>query len=253
VALAHDGASPTLVLDGGTGLRRLSDHLEGRPFRGTIALGHLHWDHTHGLPFFASGNHPESDVTVVLPLQDGDRPLGAEQMLERMMSPPHFPITPSQLGGRWRFEGIEPGRHRFEGFDVLTLEIPHKGGRTFGFRVSDGTSSLAYLSDHSPLGFGPGPDGLGEYHPAATALVAGVDVVIHDAQHTADQFPGVAYLGHAAVEYAVGLAEAAEAKRLVLFHHDPGRTDDQIDAIVAGHQGRRVEVIAAHEGLILDL
>ena len=248
VALAHDGRDPSLVLDAGTGLARLSRHLEGRPFRGTLLLGHLHWDHTHGLPFFPAGDHVDSDVTVLIPGQ-GD----AEEVLARAISPPHFPITPGQLRGRWSFAGVEPGHHRIEGFDVLAAEIPHKGGRTFGYRVSHAGRSLAYLSDHWPVGAGEGPDGLGAYHPAATTLAGGVDVLIHDAQYTAAEFGARRSFGHSAVEYAVGLAETVGARRLVLFHHDPSRTDDEIDGFVAAGMGRSIEVAAAAEGLAIEL
>ncbi len=136
---------------------------------------------------------------------------------------------------------------------MTAAEIPHKGGRTFGFRVTDGAATIAYLSDHSPVAFGAGPDGLGTFHPAAMALARDADVLIHDAQHTAEEFPAVAYLGHAAIEYAVGLAEAAGARTLVLFHHDPSRTDDELDALVAAHQGGAVEVVGAAQGMVLDL
>ena len=248
VALAHDGALPTLVLDAGTGLRNLSRHLDGEPFRGTILLGHLHWDHTHGLPFFAAGNEPGSEVTVVMPAQ-GD----PEQVLERAFSPPHFPVTPTQLQGHWRVTSHEPGDHDVEGFGVVAAEIPHTGGRTFGYRVSAGGASLAYLSDHSPVTEGDGPDGLGAYHRAAMDLAEGVDVLIHDAQHTAAEFVSRAYLGHSAIEYAVGLAQAAGVRMLVLFHHDPSRTDDELDALVAAHQGGPVEVVGATEGLVIEL
>ncbi len=248
VALAHDGARPTLVLDAGTGLRNVTRHLEGEPFRGTILLGHLHWDHTHGLPFFTAGIQDGSDVTLVMPAQ-GD----PEQVLARAFSPPHFPITPAQLEGRWKFAAHEPGDHDVEGFSVRAAEIPHKGGRTFGYRVSDGRATLAYLSDHSPIAAGPGPHGLGAYHESAMALAEGADMLIHDAQHTASEFATRGYLGHAAVEYAVGLAEAARVRTLVLFHHDPARTDDEIDAFVGIHSGGTVEVVAAAEGLSVDL
>jgi ribonuclease BN (tRNA processing enzyme) len=83
-------------------------------------------------------------------------------------------------------------------------------------------------------------------------LVRGADVLVHDAQHTADEFASRRYLGHSAVEYAVGLAEEAGVRRLILFHHDPNRTDDEIDALVAAHQGGPVDVVAAAEGLVLD-
>ncbi|HET7722344.1 MAG TPA: MBL fold metallo-hydrolase [Acidimicrobiales bacterium] len=248
VALAHDGSVPTLVLDAGTGLRNLTPHLEGQPFRGTILLGHLHWDHTHGIPFFAAGNQAGSEVTVVMPAQ-GD----AEQVLERAFSPPHFPVTPTELQGHWQVKSHEPGRSEVEGFSVLAAEIPHKGGRTFGYRVTDGRGTLAYLSDHSPVAAGAGPGGLGAYHESALALAENVDLLIHDAQHTAAEFADRAFLGHSAIESAVGLAEAAGARTLALFHHDPARTDDEIDALVVAHAGGMVEVIGAAEGLTIEL
>lgn len=248
VALAHDGGRPNLVLDAGTGLRNLTAHLDGHPFRGTILLGHLHWDHTHGLPFFAGGVRPDADVTVVMPAQ-GD----PEEVMERAFSPPHFPVTPTELEGNWQVTACDEGELDVEGFHVLAAEIPHKGGRTFGYRVSDGTATIAYLSDHNPIGCGDGPDGLGTFHRAAMALARGADVLIHDAQHTAKEFPAVSHYGHAAIEYAVGLAEAAGVRTLVLFHHDPSRTDDQLDALVAAHQGGPVEVIGAAEGMVIDL
>ena len=249
VALAHDGQRPSLVLDGGTGLRRLTQVLDGAPFRGTLLLGHLHWDHTQGIPFFAAGDRPDARVSLYLPDQGSD----AADVLARALSPPHFPIGPRQLRGSWSFENLVPGEHQVEGFSVLALDIPHKGGRTFGFRVSDGSSTVAYLSDHSPVSLGPGPEGLGEYHEAALSLVSGADVLLHDAQHTAAEFEAKKAFGHSAVEYAVGLAEKASVGRLLLFHHDPPRTDAALDAIVAGCRGRGVPVEAAAEGSVLVL
>jgi phosphoribosyl 1,2-cyclic phosphodiesterase len=146
IGLAHAGEPPTIVLDGGTGLQRLSLVLGGQAFRGTLLLSHLHWDHTHGMPFFRSGALPGSRVDVYLPEQ-GVEP---EELLARAISPPHFPIRPKQLGDGWTFNALEPGHYEFEGFSVDALEIPHKGGRTFGYRVSDGSGTLAYLPDHSP-------------------------------------------------------------------------------------------------------
>lgn len=248
VALARDSGPPTLVLDAGTGLQRLTQVLDGRPFRGSILLGHLHWDHTHGLPFFRAGDHPDAHVDLHMPAQ-GD-PVA---VLERVLSPPHFPIGPRDLRGDWRFHALEPGDHAIEGFTVTAREIPHKGGRTFGYRVSNGQFAIAYLSDHSPITLGPGPDGLGEYHDAALELARDVDVLLHDAQYTAAELPARAEFGHSAVEYAVGLAERAGARRLYLFHHDPPRTDDAIDDIVRTHQRPTVEVQAAAEGMMIDL
>jgi ribonuclease BN (tRNA processing enzyme) len=252
VAVAHDGASPTLVLDAGTGIRNLAGVLgDGVAFRGTVVLGHLHWDHTQGLPFARALDHDEARVRLFLPEQGES----AIEVLERFMSPPHFPIVPSELRGAWTIDGMVPGLHLLEGFHVLALEIPHKGGRTFGFRVSDPAGgALAYLSDHSPVSLGPGPHGFGPYHPAALELAAGVDVLIHDAQYTAEELPARASFGHSAVDYPVRLAEAAGARSVLLFHHDPARTDDEVEALAASLACRsEVPVAAAVEGAVLEL
>jgi phosphoribosyl 1,2-cyclic phosphodiesterase len=249
VALAHDGSAPSLVLDGGTGLANLDRRLAGAPFDGTILLGHLHWDHTHGLPFFAAGARPGHRVRVLIPGQEA----AAESVLARAFSPPHFPVEPSALGVGWSFEAIEEGEHELEGFSVVARQIPHKGGRTFGFRVTDGTGSIAYLSDHHPLALGSGPDGLGELHSAAMELAADVDMLIHDAQYTADELPRLANFGHSCAEYAIGLADAAGARQVCLFHHAPQRTDSEIDELAGRVAGGPVPVMTAAEGLTVHL
>jgi len=249
VGLAHDGQPPTVVLDAGTGLQQLPRALGGEPFRGTILLGHLHWDHTHGMPFFRSGLLPGHRVDLYLPEQGED----AEELLARVISPPHFPIRPRQLGEGWTFNSLSPGHYEFEGFSIDAREIPHKGGRTFGFRVSDGTATVAYMSDHSPISLGPGPDGLVEYHEAAVELTRGADLLVHDSQHTAAELPRLAFLGHSAIEYVVGLAQHAEVRQVALYHHDPWRTDDEIDELAAKQASAPVGVFAAYDGLIVDL
>ena len=249
VALAHDGERPSLILDAGTGLRRVSALVDDEPFAGSILLGHLHWDHVHGLPFFRSGGAAGSRVDVHLPAPDGD----PVEVLSRGMSPPHFPIGPRQLGAGWTFSALQPGVMHVEGFAVTVLEIPHKGGLTFGFRVTDGSATVAYMSDHWPTSVGMGPEGLGALHGNALALADEADVLIHDAQYEAVQFPGVDFLGHASVEYAISLADAAGARRLALYHHAPDRTDAEIDRIVKKVRDRGIAVFAASESTVLDL
>jgi phosphoribosyl 1,2-cyclic phosphodiesterase len=246
VALAHDDAPPSLVLDAGTGLRRLTTLLDGAPFSGTILLGHLHWDHTQGLPFFRAGDRFDARVGLLMPEQ-GD----AVDVLSRAMSPPHFPIGPTELRGEWHFAGLDAGSHHIESFDVRALDIPHKGGRTYGYRISDGGSAVAYLSDHGPSQLGDGPDGWGPYHDTALELADGVDVLIHDAQHTAAELPAVAAYGHSAADYAVRLGELAGAKSVLLFHHDPTRTDEAVDELVASFADRDITVDGAAEGTTL--
>jgi ribonuclease BN (tRNA processing enzyme) len=249
VAVAHDDGPPRLLLDAGTGLRRAGALLGGGPFTGTILLTHLHWDHVHGLPFFAAGDRPDARVRLLLPEQEGP---SAEDVLARGMSPPHFPITPGELRGQWSFGFLEPGETKAEGFTVEAAEIPHKGGRTFGYRVSDGHSVLAYLPDHCPTDLGPGPEGWGTYHPAALALAAGADVLIHDAFLLPQEVATQAFLGHAATDYAVGLGRRAGAGRVMLAHHKPDRTDRELDLLAARFR-TDPHVIVAAEGTVIDL
>ncbi|MEJ7764756.1 MAG: MBL fold metallo-hydrolase [Acidimicrobiales bacterium] len=248
LAIGHDGGPPSLVLDAGTGLRRAGALLAGEAFVGAILLGHLHWDHTQGLPFAPAFDRDDAQVALYLPAQ-GD----PVEVLSRAMGPPHFPILPTALRGSWQFASMEAGTSTIGGFRVLALDIPHKGGRTLGYRITDPAGrSLAYLSDHWPVALGPGPDGLGEYHPAALELCAGADLVVHDAQYTAAEFPARKHFGHSAMEYAVGLA-ARSGSSLLLYHHDPSRADDQIDALAARFAGRQPCVRAAAEGMVIDL
>jgi phosphoribosyl 1,2-cyclic phosphodiesterase len=252
VAIAHDEEeSPRLILDAGTGIRSVTQLLDGAPFKGTILLSHLHWDHVQGLPFCGSGDHEEAQVTLMLPEQEDGA--SAEAVLERSMSPPHFPMTPNQLRGRWTFARTVPGTWECEGFGVLAREIPHKGGRTFGYRVSDGHSTFTYMPDHCPTSLGPGPDECGEYHPAALELAAQADALVHDAQLlTPEELASEARFGHAAADYAVELGRRAGAREVVLFHHRPDRTDQALDEL-ARRFGQGSGVKPAAQDAILRL
>ncbi|HXP98523.1 MAG TPA: MBL fold metallo-hydrolase [Solirubrobacteraceae bacterium] len=231
VALAHDDArTPTLILDAGTGIRSVTRLLAEQPFRGTILLSHLHWDHVQGLPFFTAGDNDGTRATLLLPVQEDGR--DAETVLERAMSPPHFPMTPSQMRGAWTFGTASAGEWESEGFRILAREIPHKGGTTFGYRVSDGHSTLTYMPDHCPTSLGSGPDGCGEYHPAALELAHETDVLIHDAQLlTPEELDAEARFGHAAADYAAALGRRTSARQVLLFHHRPDRTDAALDEL----------------------
>lgn len=249
VAVARAGDPPQLLLDAGTGIRRVPALLGDAAFRGTILLTHLHWDHVQGIPFFTAGDRGDARVVLAMPAQ-GD----PVEVLAGAMGPPHFPITPRGLHGDWSFVALQPGKHDVEGFAVLAADLPHKGGRTFGYRVTNVGRSLAYLPDHGPPGCSDGLDGLGTTYEAALALADGADVLVHGAPFTAAERELAADFGHATVDYAVALAREAGVRQLVLFHHAPTRTDDEVDAITASLSGRvPAEVMAAAEGLTLDI
>ena len=251
LAITPDGAAgPELLLDAGTGIREVTGLLAGRPFLGTIALTHLHWDHVHGLPFFPAADRDDARVRLLLPAPATGT---AEAALERGMSPPNFPITPRELRGRWQFEGLEPGLARLGPLTLLALEIPHKGGRTFGYRVSDGQHAIAYLPDHCPADLGPGPAGLGVYHEAALDLARGADILMHDSFWYAEDFNPARTFGHAAAEYAIGLAVTAGAGRVLLLHHKPDRTDTELEKLAAGLTGSPVPTTLAADGDVILL
>ena len=227
LAVWPDGSTlPRLILDAGTGIRAVTPLLRGGPFRGTVLLTHLHWDHVQGLPFFRAGDRDDAVVDLLLP----DEGVPAASLLARAMSPPHFPIGPEGLQGRWRFATVGEGWREVEGLAVLAREVPHKGGRTFGYRVQGAAGSFAYLPDHFPVCEGAGGDRVPS--SAAGELSAGVDVLVHDAQFVAAESALATAYGHATVDQAVALAAEAGVGELVLFHHSPERTDAAAEALL---------------------
>lgn len=237
-------AAPALVLDAGTGLVNLTRHLVGAPYRGEIVLTHLHWDHMQGLPFFRSGDTDGAEVTLRLPAQGGAAPGrsgSAEALLAGMMSPPHFPIEPSGLGGTWRFEAADAGWFEASGAKVLAADVPHKGGRTFGIRVEADGGSFAYLPDHDPTI---------DAEPGIT-LADGVDVLFHDAQFADDERMIARAYGHSTVGEAIELAAAAKARLLVLVHHAPGRADTDVSALA--DRDSPVALTVGREGTIIEI
>jgi phosphoribosyl 1,2-cyclic phosphodiesterase len=233
------GDKPTLLLDAGTGIRAASAMLHGDAFHGTILVSHLHWDHVQGLPFFPAGDRTDATVRMYVPAQDGR---SGRDLLAQLMSPPGFPIEPEGLIGDWSFETLEPGHTTLEGFGVTSVEVEHKGGRTYAHVLEDEGYRVAYVPDHAPA-VGVSDDLL--------AALDGVDVLIHDAQFLEWERPRARDYGHATVDDAVHLGERTGAGTVVLFHHGPHRTDDALDTM-ADVVPTDLQVVTAYEGLVLD-
>ncbi len=241
VSVASDAGAPVaLVLDAGTGLRSLTPLLGGAAYQGSILLSHLHWDHVQGVPFFGAGDRDDARVDVYLPAQDGK---DGYDLMAQLLSPPAFPITPDGLRGAWTFTAVEPGAFSADGFDVTAFDVSHKGGRTYGYRVATASASIGFVPDHAPAA------GVSD---AALAGLAGVDLLVHDAQFVETERRVADDFGHATVADAISLAERVGARAVALFHHGPHRADDALDRIMDGISAS-IPVIVAREGMVTDL
>ena len=243
---AHDGR--WLLLDAGTGMARLAGALDGAPLRASILLTHLHWDHTHGLPFLPNADHDDAEIDVLVPAQaNGATALAT---MARAMSPPHFPVAPDGLLGTWRYRSLQPGRWEIEGFDVTAAEIQHAGGRTFGYRVVDDTGSLAYLPDHSPR------LATAERRATAAASCDGVDVLLHGGGYVDAERAIADGYGHATVGDAVDAGDrAAGSAGSCSSTTRPRRTDAEIAAIASdlGATPHPFDIEVGREGTWLDV
>jgi phosphoribosyl 1,2-cyclic phosphodiesterase len=249
VVLDKPGHEP-IVLDLGTGLRYWGLTLpRDGSFRGSALVTHLHWDHVQGLPFFAPILASGAQLEIYGPGQDL---CSLGQAFHQFVCPPYFPVTIEELNQQIRFYDASDEDLELDGAKVRVRPVPHCGP-TNGYRIEMGGVSVAYLSDHQmPM------DGSHAVSDPVLELCDGADLVIHDAQFTEAEFAEKRHWGHCTVEYAVHVAEAAGAKRLVLFHHDPAHTDQEMDEILLAAQAAAEttglqEVIAAYEGLTVSL
>ncbi|HUF89280.1 MAG TPA: MBL fold metallo-hydrolase [Gemmatimonadota bacterium] len=229
---ADDGT--LLVLDAGTGIRRLgvsledSPRMEDPPSRVDVLLTHLHMDHIQGLGFFGPLYDPDVEIHVWGPTSF-TRPL--RNRLTRYLSPPLFPVHLRSLPCRLFLHEVPRETLEVGPFRVRSAFVCHPGP-TVGYRIESPDGIVAYLPDHEPaLGVVDFPG-----DPAWTsgyALVAGADLLIHDAQYTDIEYATHVGWGHSAVSHVVAFAEMAGVKHVVLFHHDPVRSDEELDEIVA--------------------
>ncbi len=249
VSVEQDGQVP-IVFDLGTGLRQWGSALADRAGLELHALvTHLHWDHVQGLPFFVPLHRGDTTMHIYGPGEDDESMASA---FSRFMAPPFFPICPSDLASTIEFHDITDGDLVIDDAEVMVRPVPHTG-YTNGYRVTRSGASVAYVPDHQePIGR---PD---EVDDAVLELCAGVDVLIHDAQFRADELGAKSDWGHCTVDYAVEVALQAEVRTLVLFHHDPGHDDTEVDRMTAaaaerGLAGGLESVVAAAEGMKLTL
>lgn len=250
-----------VILDAGTGIRELGqaliDRSNGAPVAGDIFLTHAHWDHIQGIPFFAPifqrGNH-----FTIWGSQSLER--SVDRVVRDQMSPVVFPVTFEELDARIDFSTIAAGERRGgTGYEVQAFEVQHPGG-ALGYRFSEPGSehSIVYVSDNevgAPEKYQSGPD----WKQRFVEFVREASVLVHDATYTTEEYDHHRGWGHSTYRDAVELALECGVKTLVLFHHEPRRTDEELDqraeecrALVRA-RGGTLQVLAAAEGLTLTV
>ena len=222
------GADGTLlVLDAGTGIRRLGARLGPEAGRVDLLLSHLHMDHIQGLGFFRPLDEPGQEVHIWGP---PSTTLDLRSRLGRYLSPPLFPVRLRELPCRLALHDVPLERFAIGGLQITAALVCHPGP-TVGYRISEDGVSLAYIPDHEPaLGARRFPER--SDWTSGFDLAAGVDLLIHDAQYSAVEYSRHVGWGHSAIAHAVAFAAGAGVKRLVTFHHDPAHDDATLDRLI---------------------
>jgi phosphoribosyl 1,2-cyclic phosphodiesterase len=241
-----------LVLDAGTGIRALGlDLLRRRAQQIRLFLTHLHLDHLEGLRFFA----PLWDENVSVEIWGPRSPvLPLRERVLRAFSPPLFPLDLRDVPARVTFCDLPGEPWRGDGISLFSDLVLHPGP-TLGFRLETGSSSLAYLPDHEPALAGIAARSLDWI--SGSALAHGADLVLHDAQYTAEEYETRIGWGHSSIDAAVAFCRAVHARRLVLFHHEPERSDHALE-LLEDHareltRDDQFSPVLAREGMIIEL
>lgn len=233
-----------LVFDAGTGIRGLGRKLASDEAAAEIDLffTHTHIDHVVGLPFFMPFYQPQSDIRVWAGHLKPHRTL--KESLSGLMSEPFFPVPLEIFSAKPVYrdfiagETLEPR----PGLKIRTCPLNHPNEAT-GYRIDWAGKSICYVTDceHTP----------GKLDGAILDLIRDADVFIYDSTYTEDEFPRYAGWGHSTWQEGARLADAAGARQLVIFHHDPTHDDAFMDGVAAAAHAQRPGTIVAREGLVL--
>lgn len=213
-----------LILDAGSGIRKLGDQL-GNEARVDILLSHLHMDHVQGLPFFAPLLDPDVEVHIWGPIST-TRTLRAR--LARYLSPPLFPVRVRELANVV-FHDVPPSTFEIDSLEITADLITHPGA-TLGYRLEEDGKTVAFLPDHEPALCNGNFPGEPEW-TSGFALADAVDVLIHDAQYTDEEYLAKVGWGHTSTSQLAVFAGMTGVQRLVTFHHDPSHTDTMLDEL----------------------
>ncbi len=263
-----DYAGRTLILDAGTGIRKLGLVLQAEardnPLEVDLLITHTHWDHIQGFPYFVPAYLPQNTVRVFGP-RSLSKPL--DKVLRGQMDPEYFPVALGDMAGKIIVEDVRDEVISLGEFQVTHTFMNHPGV-TLGYRIQVGGVSIAYATDtevfsrmlQHTMADKAQAEGLGRSMDDDLAtLVDGVDLYIGDAQYTPEEYKVKVGWGHSSCEDAVRLATHAGAKRFALFSHDPMQDDDAVDRKVeqckrlVSELGGHTEVFGAYEGQTVSL
>src|SRR5213593_4301315 len=251
---ASDGT--VIVLDCGTGARELGLHLAQtmpQPIRLHLFIGHTHWDHIQGFPFFVPAFMPGAELNIYAPM---GFQRGLEEAMAGQMEYAYFPVKLRDLRSRIHFTELDEGFFRVGDVLVETQYLNHTAP-TVAYRMTSDGATIAYATDHEPFWSAPGRVSQHPGDERHIAFLKGANLVIHDAQYTVDEYRDKVGWGHSSLEYAVDVALAAGVERLVLFHHDPAHDDTILEQMETAaraqviRRGQALDVLAAREGLEL--
>lgn len=252
-------ADQLIVVDAGTGIRELGGSLmkeaAGKPITGSLFIGHSHWDHIQGFPFFTPLYVPTSKFTVY---GVHGTTKSFVDVMAGQMHPTYFPVQLKDLGSKPEF--VELHDPVMVGPIKVSYHYLNHPGITIGFRFEHDGKVISYISDHEPYGKLNASGEFGDKEDAAVAkFVESSDLLVCEAQYTADEYKLKRGWGHSTFGDVLDLAQKAGVKRLALFHHDPAHDDAQMAsheaecvALVSARKAT-LEVFAAREGQTIEI
>jgi phosphoribosyl 1,2-cyclic phosphodiesterase len=238
--MTDERTGSTIVFDAGSGIVGLGANLTGPPGQLPIVLTHYHWDHLQGLPFLAQIYTPGWQPCIFAPvLQSHDI-----AWVDTIFQSPFFPVPYERLPNRPSVELIEPGELRIGGFELAAISLNHPGG-ALAYRVRGTSGDLVYATDHE---FGDP-----RFDEPLAEFVRGASALILDAHFTPEEMPQHRGWGHSDWRRCAEFAAGNDVGSLWLFHHKPGRTDDELVRIRGDAQRVFHATDTASEGVGLQL